>query len=58
MPKNGKPKTATLVIVDGKGVTTKLDLAIGKTANNKHYTISPVKDSPAIESYGKLYLKP
>jgi len=57
MPKNGKPKSATLVLVDGKGVTTKLDLVISKTANSKHFTLVP-KDSPAIEGYGKLYLKP
>lgn len=57
MPKNGKPKSATLVILDGKGVTTKLALDIGKTANGNHFTLT-AKDSPAIESYGKLYLKP
>lgn len=57
MPKNGKPKSVTLVILDGKGVTTKLDMTIGKTANGKHFTIT-AKDSPAIEGYGKLYLKP
>jgi len=57
MPKNGKPKSATLVLVDGKGVTTKTPLAIGKTANSKHFTVSPAKDTPTIEAYGKLYLK-
>ena len=57
MPKNGKPKTATLVILDSKGVTTKLSLAIGKTANAKHFVLTAT-DSPAIEGYGKLYLKP
>lgn len=58
MPKNSKPKTATLVILDGKGITTKIDLAIGKTANAKHFVVSPAKETPTIEAYGKLYLKP
>lgn len=58
MPKNGKPKSATLVIVDDKGVTTKNELVIGKTANAKHFTLTPASDTSTLEAYGKLYLKP
>lgn len=58
MPKNGKPVSATLVTVDSKGVTSKIELAIGKTAGGKHFVVSPAKETPTIEAYGKLYLKP
>lgn len=57
MAKNGKPKSATLVVVDKKGITTKCELVIGETKNHKHFTVEP-KDSATIEGYGKLYLKP
>ena len=55
---NGKPTKATLVVEDAKGVTTKITMAISKTANAKHYTVTPATESDTIEAYGKLYLKP
>ena len=58
MPKNGTPKSAILVVIDSKGVTTKNELTIGKTANAKHFTLTPKAETDTLEAYGKLYLKP
>jgi len=54
--KIGKTTKATLVLLDSQGITTKIDLKIGKTKGDKP-KLTVIKETPIIQPYGSLYLK-